>query len=251
MISRSLAIEKLLRDSLEKERYCVILAGGPSKNLWVKELSTFRPLVKINGITLIEHILSEAIKSGYRKILVAGSKELNTAIFNVVGNGKHLGCDVIYVNEKEPKNTANTLSLAKDYVKDTFLFIPCDHFFDFDLKKLEKIHEHNNFAVTLAIYGGAKSDHKTAMVELDGNDITNYWEFPESRETNLISTLIGFAEPEIFNMIPNSSASLQGDVCVKLVSQKKLGGVLLRGNFVNVHTKKEVDLIKTLRGNKR
>ena len=251
--SRSHVIEKFLENYLSQNRFCVILAGGNPKNLWVKETGTYRPLVKVNNVTLIEHIIKKTVEINYKNIIVVGSKEINTAIFNEIENGSRLDCNIIYIEEKEFKNTANTLRSAKKYLKDTFLIIPCDHYFDFDLRKLENIHRANDFTMTLAVYGGAKfSWSKTAMVELDGNDIIKYWVYPKTKETNLISTLIGFAEPDIFSLISDKTSSLQNEVSIGLIKERKLGGVLLSGNFVNVHTKQDVMLIEKLsRGDKK
>lgn len=243
--SRSGVIEEFLTHYLTQNRQCVILAGGNPENLWIDELKVYRPLVNLNGKTLIEQIIQKILEINYNNIIIVGSKKVIVQIFDKVGDGSSLGCNIKYIEEKKTKNLGNTLSLAKPFVKDSFLFTLCDHYFDFDLKKLEKIHMSNNFISTIAIYGGARFKwEKTAMVELDGDMITSYWEFPVKKETHLVSTLVGFAEPEIFNYISDSNCSLQSDVLQTLIKQKKLGGAILSGNFVNIHTKKDAELAK-------
>ena len=244
--SRSNAIEQFLEKYLEENRCCVILAGGDPRYLWLDDIKEYRPLIKISDKeTLIENILKKIIRFDYRNIIIVGSKIINTRIFELIGNGERLGCRIIYTEESEFKDSANSLKLAEKYLKSTFLFLPCDHYFDFDIKKLEQIHKLNNFVTTLAIYGGIRHDHnKSAIVELNGNEIINYWDTPKEDKTLLISTLIGFAEPGIFDFI-KERVSLHS-VLPQFIEKRELGGALLSGSFVNVHTKEDVNMVKRL-----
>ncbi len=244
--SRSDAVEQIIEKYLESKN-CVILAGGDPKYLWMDELKTYRPLIALKNRTLIEDIITKVKGFNYNNFIIIGSKDINTKIFEVLGNGERINCNIKYIEERHHGDTANSLSLAKDQIKNTFLFLPSDHYFDFDLKKLEQIHRLNNFVATLAIYGGIKYDNnKSAIVELDGNEVINYWDTPKQDKTLLTSTMIGFAEPEIFDYIENKKASLHIDVFPKLAKKGKLGGALLSTTFVNVHTKKDVDILKNV-----
>jgi NDP-sugar pyrophosphorylase family protein len=244
--SRSDAVEQIIEKHLES-KVCVILAGGDPKYLWINEFKTYRPLVIIKHRALIEDIILKAKGFNYNNFIIVGSKELNTRIFELLGNGEKLNCNIKYVEENHHGDTANSLNLVKDQIKNTFLFLPSDHYFDFDLKKLEQIHKINNFVATLAIYGGIKYDNnRSAIVELDGNEVINYWDTPKQDKTLLTSTMIGFAEPEIFDYIENKKTSLHNDVFPKLSRNKKLGGALLSTKFVNVHTKKDIETVKNL-----
>jgi len=237
--SRSEVIEEFLETYLKENRYAVILAGGNSKRLWIKELNTYRPLVRINNHTLIEDIVQKVSAIGYKNFIFIGSKEVISATKPYLTD-----YNVLFIEETQEKGTAATLSLAKSYLKNTFLILPCDHYFDFNLKELENIHRSENFILTLAIYAGAKYRwEKTAMVDLNRNEIVGYWETPTERKTLLTSTFIGLVEPEIFDYIGNRK-SLQKDVFPLLIRKGKLGGAILQGNFVNVHSKDDVKMVK-------
>lgn len=246
--SRSHAIEQLMERSLEQRKCCVIIAGGDPKNLWVEELKAYRPLVHISaGRTLIEDTVAKVVRAGYTNIFIVGSSPLITEIFKALKNGEEFDCKIVYIEEKEYNNTANTLALAKDRVGGSFLFVPCDHWFDFNLRKLEEVHGKGGYLATLAIYAGARYEwHKTAMVELDGNQISRYWDTPHARETHMVSAFIGLFEPSIFDMIPTESCSLQRDIFPELAKVGKLGGVVLAGNFVNLHTRRDLEKIREL-----
>lgn len=238
--SRSNAIEIFLERYLSQNRFCVILAGGDHENLYVKEADTYRPLLSINGRTIIENIMEKASKILYNKFIVIGSSQIIEEIKKVTGN-----YDVTYIEENIVGKTGNTLKLAEKMIKDTFLFVPCDHYFDFDLKNIERIHFLNDFSATLAVYAATQPLERIgSVVDLDGNEIIGYWEKPKKYKTMLEATLIGFAEPSIFNLIGKNISSLQEDVFPRLIKRRQLGGGIVSGSFANVHSLKDIDNIR-------
>jgi len=241
--SRSEAIEHLLKKSLNAKRPAVILAGGPASALWMKDAKTYRPLVKVKGKPLIIDTLLKLRASGLSEAIIIGSHKVNSAIFNEVGNGSSLGIKVKYVEEHEHKGSAHTFWLSREYVKGTFLFLPCDHYFDFDLATILVYHKKQEALLTLAVYYGTAFEWtKTSLVRMDGPLITEYWEKPSKPQSHLIATMIGYAEPETFAMLdPKGSLDSQ---FAKLSKMRKLSGCLVSGSFVNIHSKKDVSILK-------
>jgi NDP-sugar pyrophosphorylase family protein len=236
--SRSEAVEKIIDQHIMRKKKCVILAGGSPKNLRVGE--TCRPLLKVRGKPLIVDIIDKVKHAGYETIVIIGSKDVLSAIFRVVGEA-----GIEYIEEKEHLGTAKTLALAKARLTQTFLFLPCDHYFELDLKQMETYHKHNKGVATLAIYSGKKyAWPQSSMVELEGNLITSYTEHPKETLSYLTSLLIGFAEPEIFDYIPSAALpySLQEDVFVELARQGKLVGYLFSGKWKNIHRKEDAKI---------
>ena len=242
--TRSGAIESILQEYMNAGRYCVILAGGGDYLITDGE---YRPFLDIGGRTLIQRIVEKVVGQSYKNIIIIGTKEVVTRCFGILANGESLGCSVAYIEEKARGDSANTLKLASAKVKGTFLFVPCDHYFDFDLRKLEKVHRRSGYPATLAIYGGIRHDgNRSSVVELDGNDIINYWDTPSVEKTTLVSTMIAFAEPEIFTMIPDRKFSLHKDLFPELSKKGVLGGAILSGKFVNIHTKQDAEAARRL-----
>ncbi len=244
ILSRSEAIEKLVEQHISEKKKCVMLAGGEPQNLYSKELRCYRPLAKINGKPLISDIIAKVKKINYSEILIIGSKEVLSAIYNEIGDGKELGVKIEYLEEKEHLGSGKTLSLAKAYIKNTFLFLPCDHYFEISLDEVEEYHKRNKGTATLVIYSGTEHEwKKSSIVSLEGNHITKYIEKPKYIETHLTSLLIGFAEPEIFSFVPEGKItwSLQENIFSELAKKRKLVGYLYSGNWRNIHSKKDVE----------
>ncbi|MBI5229678.1 NTP transferase domain-containing protein [Candidatus Micrarchaeota archaeon] len=244
--SRSEAIERVLREHVGKDRACVILAGGPPANLFIPRLGRYRPLVDVGGKTLIECIAERVSAAGIDTLIVVGSHEVNSKIFERIGNGEKQGVQIKYVEEEEHKGSAHSLKLAEQFVEGPFLFIPCDHYFDFDLSKLWYFHRERHAPVTLAVYAGADYTwNKTSIVKMEGDSIVQYWEKPSKAETHLTATLIGFANPEIFGMIAIGGGSIES-VFERLSRKGKLNGFHVSGKFVNVHSAEDVERVKKL-----
>jgi mannose-1-phosphate guanylyltransferase len=238
--SRSAAVEQILSKYLSEKKKCVILAGGKAVNLY--DDGDYRPLFKGKKHTLIEDIIGKVKKAGYGDILIVGSKEVLSAIYKIVGEDSS-GCAIEYVEEKQHLGTAKTLQIVKDKIKGTFLFLPCDHYFELDLKDMEDYHKKNQGMLTLAIYSGTKyAWNKSSIVELEGNKIKTYEENPKENKTFLTSLLIGIAEPEVFDQIPLAQItySLQEDVFPELAKEGNLIGYIFSGRWKNVHDKKDV-----------
>lgn len=239
----SQAIEFLLRRSLQDKKTAVILAGGDPKSLLTD--GVYRPLMKIGSKTLIEHNI-EAIRRTFKNIVVVGQNPVIAEIFKVLGDGSSLNVNMTYLEEKASLGTAKTLELAKGMLTSTFLFLPCDHYFDFDAGEMLKFHIAQESVATLSVFNRTNFEWPVAVVEMDGYRITGYDERPKKPKTHLRSMLIGIAEPSIFNHIPSGVVnwSLQENVFPKLAENGLMCGYPVSGNWVNVRSRKDIELIK-------
>jgi NDP-sugar pyrophosphorylase family protein len=246
--SRSHAVEKILREHLLENKTAVIFAGGDPEKLWVAGLNAYRPLVEIDGKKLIEDIVLKVRSSGFRSIIIIGFPVIISKIYEVLGNGSKYGVNIRYIEETQERGSAKTLELAKDYVGSDFLFLPCDAFFDFDLNKLYQIHLQENGMVTLGVYTRTPFDHRSGVVLIEGYRIIDFQEKPAKPKTHTSSAFIGFMKREVFDYIPPGKVywSLQENVFPKLAKEGKLVGYPVAGNWVNVHTKKDVERVINL-----
>lgn len=247
--SRSHAIEKILKEYLLEAKVAVILAGGDPKKLWIPSLNTYRPFVEMGGRMLIEDIVLKVRESGFSNIVVTGSPLIISKIYEILGNGSKYGVTLRYVEENQEKGTGKTLELAKDSTGTDFLFLPCDTFFDFDLRKLHQFHLQQNGVVTLGVHTRTSFDWKGGIVQMDGYKIIDFEEKPKRPKTRLSSAFIGFMKREIFDYIPPGKVywSLQENVFPRLAKENKLIGYPVAGNWVNVHTKEDVKKVIKIR----
>jgi len=247
--SRSDAVERILKEFITERKTAVILAGGNPEKLLFKNLDNHRPLVKVGKRKLIESIVMRCREAGFVNIVIIGFSSLIAKLYEVLGSGEKYGVNITYVEESKELGSAKTLELAKKYLKTDFLFLPCDHWFDFDLKKLYEFHLSHNGITTLGIHTRTSFDWKTSVVVLDGYKIVDYEEHPKKPKTHLISIFIGFMKPDVFNFIPSGEVywSLQEHLFPKLAKEGKLIGYPVAGNWVNVHSREDVEKVVKLK----
>jgi mannose-1-phosphate guanylyltransferase len=249
ILSRSDAIEKILRQHVTDRKTAVVLAGGDPEKIFVKEMGIYRPLIPVGKKTLIEDIVLKCREAGFSNILIVGFSIVISKIYEVLGNGEKDDVNITYIEETKALGSAKTIELVKKYINSDFLFLPCDHYFGFDLKKLYDFHLEHNGTVTLGVHTGTGFDWNTSVVVMDGYNIIDYEEFPKKPKTHLISIFIGFMKPDVFDNIPPGEVawSLQQNVFPKLAKDGKVVGYPISGEWVNVHTKSDMIKLNKLR----
>jgi NDP-sugar pyrophosphorylase family protein len=246
--SRSDAAEKMFRAQLAGRKKAVILCGGRPEKLFIPELKTYRPLVSIGKTTLIEYIVSKCREIGFKDVIIIGSSTIVSKIYEVLVSGGNFGVNITYVEEQKELGSAKTLELAKNYLNSDFLFLPCDHYFDFDLKDLYEFHMFHKGTVTLGIHTRTSFDWKSGIVEMNGYKIVDFEEHPKKPKTHLSSIFIGFMKKDIFDNIPPGDVywSLQENIFPKLAKAGKLVGYPIAGNWVNIHSKEDVEKARNM-----
>jgi NDP-sugar pyrophosphorylase family protein len=242
--SRSEALETIAARYLETNKTAVFLGGGEAERLKVNGI--FKPLLKVRGKPLILHNVVHLKNSGYRKIYFIGSGTLIGECFKVLGNGSSHGVEVSYIEEKKALGNAKTLQLAESFLKSTFLVLPIDNYFDFDLAELSRTHYLHNGIVTLAVQSTRESLSDLGVVEMAGDQIIGYEEKPKNPKTFLTSAFVSICDPKIFDYIPKGSVKwiLQTEIFPRLVKERKLYGCMVSGTAVNIHSERDLGKIR-------
>jgi NDP-sugar pyrophosphorylase family protein len=247
--SRSEAVENFLRSYLSDKRTAVFLAGGRIRELFVEGTKILRPLVDVGGKKLMETNIDRCRQAGYTSIFIVGSAKLISNLYAVLGDGKKYGVSIRYVEDPKPLGTAKTLEKVKEHIKSDFLFLPCDHYFDFDIKKIRDFHVKNGAVATIAVHAKTKIESdRFGVVEMEGQNITSFEEHPKVPRSNLAAVFIGFLKPEVFDYIPpgNVRWSLQENIFPKLAKEGKMCGYPVPGNWINIHDLGDVRKVRNL-----
>ena len=158
----------------------VILAAGIGKRMRPLTLERPKPLIEVAGKLLIEHVLDALPSEIDEIILVVGYK--GEMIRQHLGEAYH-GIPLRYVYQWMPAGTAHSLSIARPFIKGTFLMLNADDIIGTDALA-QAIKE------PLAILV-ARHDHPEKMgvvsVKTDGT-LDSIVEKPEHPVGNLINT---------------------------------------------------------------
>jgi len=248
--SRSEAIESIIRSYLKGRGVAVFLAGGNPGHL--KLHGKLKPLLSFGGKSLIEHNLEELKKNGFSKAVIIGKSEVVGEIFKKIGDGEKYGIEITYVQEKKTLGNAKTLLLARKYVHSSFLVLPIDNHFKFDIPGLVKSHISAMPVATLAVQASREYSTDMGFVEMTGEKIINYEERPKKPKTFLTALFIGMYSPDIFEYIPKGDVHwvLQRNVLPKLVREGEINGYMISGVDVNVEKDEDIRIIRSILKNK-
>ncbi len=140
--------------------------------------------------------------SGFSTIYIATNYK-SKYVEAYLGDGSHLGVDLIYSREEKPLGTCGPLSLLRNELTDSFVVINGDILTKLDFSKIRKFGEQRDSLLTLGTkvittpfrFGNVRVDDDNYVVDLD--------EKPELQFEILAG--VYFFKPAIFELIPDDT----------------------------------------------
>ena len=216
----------------------VIMAGGEGKRLKPVSGRTPKPMVKLLGKPMMEHIIELLRYNGFCDICCA-LKYRAGDIIGHFGDGRDFGVNLSYSIESEPLGTAGAVKNCRDfYGKEDFLVISGDAACDFNLRELMHAHTESRASATIALHRDSEPLEYGLAVTDENNLIKAFIEKPSwSRVvTDLVNTGIYVLSPAVMENVPAGQAyDFGNDLFPKLLKNgDKLLGLPLEGYWCDV-----------------
>ncbi len=112
----------------------IILAGGAGKRVFPLAVYKPKPMFKLLGKPLIQHVIEILKANGLNEFVVVTGHN-GEQIKEYFGDGRKLDVRIAYTVQKEALGMANALETAKDSVEDHFLVVNADDLFETALVK--------------------------------------------------------------------------------------------------------------------
>lgn len=219
--SRSHAFEIITNSYFKKSSLnsAIILCGGKKPHF----------AKKVFGEISIKHTIGMLEKQGIKNIyFTVNSANLKEAK-QIVDENK-----IKIIEETQPLGTAGSIKLLKDELKDTFLVVNGDIFFEMNLGDFLNFHKTNDGMITIALKS-VKEPGNYGVVNMSGSKIVEFVEKPRFLPSYLINAGIYLMEPEVFHFIPlKNKISLELDVFPSVAREGKLFGYLISGKWLDV-----------------
>ena len=175
---------------------CIILAAGKGTRLRPLTNELPKPLVKVNGKTLLDHIV-EALPSAIKElIIVVGYR--GDMIKDYCGENFH-GRPVTYIEQTEINGPATALWLAKDLIRGRFLFMFAD-----DIHGKEDMARAVSYTRSIMATTSDNPERFGVIVRNPDGTIAEMIEKPTSPSSNLVSTGPMVLDKNIFDFPPES-----------------------------------------------
>ena len=166
-----------IRDRLpERPNLVVIMAGGFGSRLKPYTAQCPKPLLKIAGKPILEHIIERARGEGFRRFVIA-VHHMGHMIEEFLGHGERWNVEIDYLKEKTPLGTAGALSLLSDPPSESLLVTNGDVLTDVLYGDLVDFHLDKEALATMAVRLH-EWEHPFGVVHTNGEVITRIEEKP-------------------------------------------------------------------------
>lgn len=217
----------------------VILAGG--KGTRIKEyLNGYpKPLVKIKNYRFLDLLIKKICKydinnliilAGYKGNLI--KKRYHNKSFNFVKTK--------VIIEKKTLGTAGSLAQLKNKIKNEFIVINGDTFFDLDLSKVVKFElKKNEIFLSLVKNHNYKSNKKLVYLNLDKNNNVIF-----DKNSKLINGGVYKFSQSFLKTIKRRNYSLENDIIPNFINKRNVKGISFNNFFIDIGTPKNLATAK-------
>ena len=130
-----------------KENSILIMAGGFGKRMMPLTENLPKPMLKVAGKPILEHIILNAKAQGFRKFIIS-LHYLGNLIIDHFGDGSNLDISIQYIHESEPLGTAGAMALIDPLPNLPFIVTNGDIITDVNYANLLHFHESNKSGIS-------------------------------------------------------------------------------------------------------
>lgn len=157
----------------------VIMAGGMGTRLRPHTESCPKPMLRVAGKPMLQHIIERASLEGFSHFVLA-IHYLGLVIEEHFGDGARFGVRIDYVKEQSPLGTVGALSLLNPRPELSFVVTNGDVVTDIRYGELLDFHGRYDAAATMAVRVH-EWQHPFGIVQMNGVDIVGFAEKPIAR----------------------------------------------------------------------
>jgi D-glycero-D-manno-heptose 1,7-bisphosphate phosphatase len=210
----------------------VFLVGGRGTRLGSLTQTTPKPLLPVGGRPLLDCLIDNALRFGFRKILLLAGYLGETMAAHYENWQGRDGLTLDWVIEPEAAGTGGALKHAADHLDDTFVLCNGDTFFDIDLNDLALIPAPAHTIARMALHRVADGS-RYGGVELHDTQITGFGAQGKAGPA-LINGGIYLLHRSILDWITAHPCSLEANVFPRLVADGLLAGRVYDGFFIDI-----------------
>lgn len=219
----------------------VILAGGNGTRIYEETERKPKPMIEINGMPILWHIMKEFSYYNYNDFVVcAGYKQeyikqwfarYFISSSDVTFNYREGNEIIFHKSNVEPwqvtivdtgynTGTGGRIKKIREYLNEEPFFITYgDGYANINIDELLEFHNRNGKIATLT---AVKSPSMKGVLEVSSNEVVNFKEKDPDDEVWINGGFMVF-QPSVFDYISEDYTSLERDCLAKLATQRQLG----------------------------
>ena len=194
----------------------IILAGGYGSRLYPLTKYTSKQLLPVYDKPMIYYPLSIFLLAGIKDILIITNPEFISIYQDLLKDGSHLGINISYKIQLEPKGIAEAFILGEDFIgEDSVSLILGDNiFYGKNIEDLLKNCINNIENSKCTIIGYEVTDpERFGVVEFDiNNNVKGVEEKPKNPKSNFAVTGLYFYTNDVVKFAKSLSPSSRGEL---------------------------------------
>ena len=218
----------------------VLLVGGRGSRINKLTTKIPKPLIRIGSKSFLDHLISKLIKYNFKKIYLLCSYK-KKIFFNKYHKKKIHNSQIICVDEGQQKDTGGALYKLRNKIKNNFILMNGDTYFDIDLNKILSTKMNKIIGViALTLSENLINNNKINNIKLNNNNEIRF----TKNKSKLSNGGIYLFKKEIFRYVKNQKQSLENEILFKLINKKKIKGILFTERLIDIGSYKKLNLLQ-------
>ena len=208
-----------------------MLAAGKGKRLLPFTEDNPKPLIKVGGISLIEHNLLSLRKSNIEEVVI-NLHHFGEKIINLLGDGSRYGMKISYSIEEELLGTGGGINKALHHFDEPFIVLSGDTWSQFNMECLSL---DQDVLAHMVLVPNPESNFEGDVALVDGRVKVN-----KTLDQYTFSG-ISILSPELFINKEVEKFELWKDLLMPATEADLVSGEIYHGNFKNLNTLEDVE----------
>jgi glucose-1-phosphate thymidylyltransferase len=192
----------------------IVLAGGRGTRLYPITLATCKQLLPLFDKPMIYYPLSVLMYAGIREILIISTPEDLPRFERIFGDGAHLGLQISYAEQLEPRGIADAFLIAEEFIGgDTVALVLGDNiFYGHNLPTMLGQCQHLERGGIIFGYE-VKDPSRYGVIEFNADGtIKNILEKPKDPPSPYAITGLYFYDNDVIEIARSLKPSLRGEI---------------------------------------